>query len=75
MLSSQVDSCFRFAEEGARVVLWDINKDGNKAVAEEIKAKGKTAHAFTCDCSKREDIYQVADKVNRLIAHMKKVLR
>ena len=57
--------CFRFADEGACLVLWDINKDGNQAVAEEIKAKGKVAHAFTCDCSKKEDIYRVAKKVSQ----------
>ena len=56
-------SWYRFAEEGACVVLWDINKAGNKAVQEEIKSKGQRAHAYTCDCSKREDIYRVAETV------------
>ena len=58
-------ACYvRFAEEGARVVLWDINTGSNKAVADEIKAKGGKADAYTCDCSKKEDIYKVADKVS-----------
>ena len=54
----------RFAEEGACVVLWDINSGSNKAVKDEIKSKGGKAHAYTCDCSKREDIYRAADKVS-----------
>ena len=58
----------RFADEGACVVLWDLNGEGNQAVAEEIKAKGKKAHAYTCDCSKREEIYRVAETVHSIIA-------
>lgn len=61
--TSQLGCFCRFAEGGASVVLWDINKDGNKAVAEEIKAKGQTACAYVCDCSKKDDIYRVAEKV------------
>ena len=56
-------SWHRFAEEGACVVLWDINKAGVQAVQDEIKAKSQRAHAYTCDCSKREDIYRVAETV------------
>lgn len=58
----------RFAGEGACVVLWDLNGEGNQAVAEEIKAKGGKAHAYTCDCSKREEIYRVAEKVRSVVA-------
>lgn len=58
----------RFADEGACVVLWDLNGEGNEAVAEEIKAKGRKAHAYTCDCSKREEIYRVAEKVRSVFA-------
>ena len=65
--SHQVVSVCRFADEGACVVLWDLNEEGNQAVAEEIKAKGKKAHAYTCDCSKREDIYRVAEEVHSII--------
>ena len=45
-------------------MLWDVNSEGNQAVAEEIKEKGKKAHAYTCDCSKREEIYRVAEEVS-----------
>ena len=54
---------FRFAKLGAKLVLWDINKEANEAVAEEIKELGRTAHPYVCDCSKREEIYRVAEQV------------
>ena len=53
----------RFAELGAKVVLWDINKESNEAVAGEIKGRGLLAFPFCCDCSKREEIYQTAARV------------
>ena len=43
-------------------------------MAEEIKAKGKKAHAYTCDCSKREEIYSVAEKVMRITKDCKFLL-
>ena len=48
---------------GATVVLWDIDTKANDAVAKEITGKGQVAHAFYCDCSKREDIYRTASQV------------
>lgn len=53
----------QFAKLGATLVLWDINESGNDAVRDEIKASGGTAHAFKVDCSKRESVYEGADKV------------
>ena len=50
----------RFAQLGAKVVLWDINKESIEAVAGEIKGRGLLAFPFCCDCSKREKIYQTA---------------
>lgn len=43
----------RFAKEGARMAIVDINSDGAEAAAEEI---GEGAIAVTCDVSKRSDI-------------------
>lgn len=62
---------YRFAKLGAKLILWDINTEANEAVAEEIKRMGKVAHAFSCDCSKREDIYRVADQVSRWLLKAK----
>ena len=60
---------FRFAKLGAKLILWDINKEANEAVAEEIKELGKTAHPYVCDCSKREEIYRVAEQVTLHAKH------
>ena len=54
----------RFADLGAKVVLWDINKKSNDAVAKEIKDKGQSAYSYQCDCSKREEVYRVAEQVS-----------
>ena len=53
----------RFAALGSVVVCLDINEEANKATADEIKSKNEKAFAYTCDCSKREDIYRVAEEV------------
>ncbi|XP_062520392.1 epidermal retinol dehydrogenase 2-like [Corticium candelabrum] len=52
-----------FAKRNAIVALWDINEKENNLVAEEITRNGFKAHAYYCDCSKREDIYRVAKRV------------
>jgi len=43
----------RFAQEGARVAVVDINGEGAAAVAAGI---GNTASAFTCDVTRRADV-------------------
>lgn len=54
-----------FAAHGAKLVLWDINRDTNEETAAQVRALGKVAHTFICDVSSREDIYRVAAKVQR----------
>ncbi len=54
----------QFAKQGGKLVLWDINEKSNDAVKEEIKAMGREAFSYKVDCSKREEIYAAADKVN-----------
>ena len=53
----------KFAALGATVVLVDVNREANDAVAAEIVRKGQLARAYHCDCSKRKDVYQLAAKV------------
>ena len=53
-----------FAKRKATVVLWDLNKDGARAVAEEIEgATGREAFAYRCDVTKRDEVYEIADAV------------
>jgi 3-oxoacyl-[acyl-carrier protein] reductase len=46
--------CRKFAEEGARVTVLDLNEDGAKAVADDIGAEG--ALAIRCDVAKRDQV-------------------
>ena len=57
---------FKFAGIGATVVLWDINKSANDAVAEEINNKTPNkAFSYKCDCTKKEEVYKVAEQVKK----------
>ncbi|XP_044538623.1 short-chain dehydrogenase/reductase family 16C member 6-like [Gracilinanus agilis] len=55
-----------FVRQGAIVVLWDINQEGLSEtcrLAREHSPNG--VHAYTCDCSKRLEIYRVAEQVKK----------
>nr|XP_025041928.1 epidermal retinol dehydrogenase 2 [Pelodiscus sinensis] len=56
----------KFARLGATLVLWDINQEGNKETSRLAKENGAVrVHAYLCDCSKRQEIYRVADQVKK----------
>lgn len=42
-------TCCRFAEEGAKVAVLDLSREGAAAVVAEIAEKGGVAEAFVCD--------------------------
>jgi len=46
----------RFAAEGARVAVFDLNLDAAKKVAAGIAAAGGVAEAFACDIANRADV-------------------
>jgi 2-hydroxycyclohexanecarboxyl-CoA dehydrogenase len=46
-------TCKRFAKEGAKVAVFDMNLAAAQKVADEIKASGGTAAAFQCDITDR----------------------
>lgn len=54
--------CLAFAEEGARVVVADINGETAQRTAEEIKAKRGKALAMKVDVTKWEDVSNMVDK-------------
>jgi len=43
--------------------LWDVNEKGNEETAKLIKAIGAYVKSYKVDLSKREDIYNTAQKV------------
>ncbi|KAK3087646.1 hypothetical protein FSP39_008710 [Pinctada imbricata] len=55
----------KFAELGARLVLWDINQTGNEETAKEIKATGASVWTYTVDLSSRDEIYKAAQQVKQ----------
>ncbi|NWX40833.1 RDHE2 dehydrogenase, partial [Steatornis caripensis] len=56
----------KFASLGATVVLWDINQEGLKETSRLARENGAMrVHSYICDCSKRQDIYRVADQVKK----------
>ncbi|XP_029779328.1 epidermal retinol dehydrogenase 2 isoform X1 [Suricata suricatta] len=55
-----------FARLGAVVVLWDINKEGNEETCRMAREAGAVrVYAYTCDCSRREEVYRVAEQVKK----------
>lgn len=52
-----------FAAEGANVAVTDINAEATQAVADEIKARGGAAKAWTLDVGKADDIIKVVSGV------------
>lgn len=54
----------KFARLGAVLVLWDVNEEGNEETCRMARDEGATrTYAYTCDCSRKEEVYRVADQV------------
>lgn len=49
-------TCRRFAAEGARVAVFDLNLEAAEKVAAAIRADGGTAQAFQCDITDRASV-------------------
>lgn len=54
----------RFASLGSKLVLWDIDEVGNGETAKLVQSAGAEVATYTVDLSKREAIYQTAEKVS-----------
>jgi len=52
-----------FAEQGATVVLTDLNEKNVQNAAKELKESGFTATAYACDVTDEEQVKEVFDKV------------
>ena len=51
-------TCRRFAAEGARVAVFDLNTGAAEQVADAIRTAGGQARAFTCDITDRTSVDQ-----------------
>ncbi|XP_047121903.1 epidermal retinol dehydrogenase 2-like isoform X2 [Schistocerca piceifrons] len=48
---------------GATLVCWDVNQEWNEKTAAELRKKGYKVHAYKCDVSNREEVLNLAKKV------------
>lgn len=55
------EDCHTLAQEGAEVVVLDVNKDGAKDVADEIEEDGGDAIALECDLTDREAVAEAVE--------------
>ncbi|NXJ57791.1 RDHE2 dehydrogenase, partial [Spizaetus tyrannus] len=56
----------KFASLGATVVLWDINQEGLQETSRLARENGAVrVHCYICDCSKRQEVYRIADQVKK----------
>jgi all-trans-retinol dehydrogenase (NAD+) len=53
----------KFAQLGCTVVVVDVNQAGNEETATAVRKHGTLVHAYTCDLSRRDDVYRVAELV------------
>ena len=53
----------QFARLGCRLVLWDINSDGNEETAAKLRQENVQVHTYTCDVSNCDSVYSTAKKV------------
>lgn len=57
-------TAIRFAQEGAHVALWDVNREGGERVAGEIIAEGGSAIFQTVNTTDQESVLAAAAAVN-----------
>ncbi|XP_045475892.1 estradiol 17-beta-dehydrogenase 11 [Harmonia axyridis] len=50
----------RIANQGAKVMVWDVNEEGIQETLKQVKAQGGVIHGLKCDLSQSDDVYRVA---------------
>lgn len=56
----------RFAAEGARVIIWELNPRSADAVVDSIRNSGGSAEAVPCDVSKLESVHAAATQAGEV---------
>ena len=51
------------AQRGAKVILWDVDKNALEKVIDDLHAQGLRATAYHCDLARRDDIKRLAQQV------------
>jgi 2-hydroxycyclohexanecarboxyl-CoA dehydrogenase len=57
--------CHRFAEEGASVAVFDINKEAGEKVVNAIRSNGATASAYSVDLTSQESVMDAVAQAER----------
>jgi NAD(P)-dependent dehydrogenase (short-subunit alcohol dehydrogenase family) len=52
-----------FAAQGARLAILDINADGAREAADQLRGRGTNAEPFECDVADRASVFAVAEEV------------
>lgn len=60
-------TCRRFASEGAKVAVFDVNPSAAEKVVNDIRAANGTAAAFTCDITDHAAVAVAVDKVRETL--------
>ncbi|RWS00553.1 epidermal retinol dehydrogenase 2-like protein, partial [Dinothrombium tinctorium] len=53
----------KFAKEGCRIVLWDIDQKGLDETCKQIESLNKSCWKYVCDLTNRNEVYTTAKKV------------
>ena len=54
-----------FAEDGARVVIWDLNSQELEKTAQQMREREWDVHTYVLDVTDRAKVYETADKVKQ----------
>jgi all-trans-retinol dehydrogenase (NAD+) len=54
-----------FAGRGARVAVWDINRQNLEAISDEGRKQGLFIKSYVCDVSRREEVYRSAEQLTQ----------
>ncbi|GJQ79961.1 hypothetical protein Trydic_g9439 [Trypoxylus dichotomus] len=55
----------KLAKKQAKIVIWDIDAKGLEDTYKMIKGAGGIVYSYKCDLTKREEIYRVAEQVEK----------
>ncbi|XP_017872068.1 PREDICTED: epidermal retinol dehydrogenase 2 [Drosophila arizonae] len=59
------EMALQYASLGAKVLCWDVNEQTNTQTVKEIKQAGGTAHGYICNVARREEVLELATKIQK----------
>jgi len=68
------ETCIKLAATGATLICWDIEKEPNEKLVEDLKFLGTRAHAFEIDVADRAAVELLAKRVKKEIGNVTMVV-